>query len=74
MTSFQAKIGWKRPKKRENKSYRFVLFPPDAEQKIQNKKQKKTKKYHYGIISSQNRLEKDQKERKLKLSCRSVPT
>ena len=30
MTSFQAKKGWKRPKKRENKNYRFVPFLPDA--------------------------------------------
>ena len=28
MTSFQAKIGWKRPKKRENKNYRSVPFLP----------------------------------------------
>ena len=26
MASFQAKISWKRPKKRENKNYRFVSF------------------------------------------------
>ena len=24
MASFKAKTGWKRPKKRENKNYRFV--------------------------------------------------
>ena len=30
MASFQAKIGWKRLKKRENKNYRFILFLPDA--------------------------------------------
>ena len=34
---------------------------------------KKKKKPHYGFFSSQNRLEKDEKERKLKLSFRSVP-
>ena len=28
MTSFQAKIGWKRLRKRENKNYRFVSFRP----------------------------------------------
>ena len=28
--SFQAKIGWKRIRKRENKNYRSVLFLPDA--------------------------------------------
>ena len=26
MASFQAKIGWKRPRKRENNNYRSVLF------------------------------------------------
>ena len=30
MASFQAKIGWKRPRKRENKNYRYVSFLPDA--------------------------------------------
>ena len=28
--SFQAKIGWKRPRKRENKNYRSASFLPDA--------------------------------------------
>ena len=30
MDSFQAQIGSKRKRKRENKSYRFVLFQLDA--------------------------------------------
>ena len=30
MAYFQAKIGWKRLKKRENKNYRFVSFLPDG--------------------------------------------
>ena len=30
MASFLAKIGFKRPRKRENNNYRFVPFPPDA--------------------------------------------
>ena len=30
--------------------------------------------YHYGFISSQNRMEKNEKKRKQKLSFRSVPT
>ena len=29
MASLQAKIGWKRLKKRENKNYRLVSFLPD---------------------------------------------
>ena len=30
MAPFQAKTGWKRPKKGENKNYRFVSFLHDA--------------------------------------------
>ena len=44
MASFQAKIVWKTPRKRENKNYRFVPFLPDALQKIRKKQQKKKKK------------------------------
>ena len=64
MASSQAKIVWKRPRKRENKNYRFVSFLPGAEQKMPKKKAKKLKKYHYGITSSQNSLEKATKEKK----------
>ena len=39
-----------------------------------SKKIRKTKQYHYGLISSQNRLEKAEKEKKCKLSFCSVPT
>ena len=34
MTSFQTNRVWKRPRKRENKNYRFVPFLPDALWKI----------------------------------------
>ena len=47
MASFQAKIVWKRPRKRENKNYRFASFLADALWKFQknrNKIQKKKKK------------------------------
>ena len=44
MASFQAKIVWKRPRKRENKNYRFVPFLPDGLQKIPKKQQKNSKK------------------------------
>ena len=66
MASFQAKTGRKMPRMREYKNYRSVSFQPDAKQKIPKKQQKieKLKKCHYGFISSQNRLEKDEKERK----------
>ena len=37
MASYQAKIGWEMPGKREYKMYRSVLFLPDAKQKITKK-------------------------------------
>ena len=40
MASFQAKIGWKRLRNRENKNYRFVTFIPDGLEKIPKKYQK----------------------------------
>ena len=46
MTSFQAKIVWKRQRKRENKNYSFVLSLPDAKFKIP----KKFKQRQYGFI------------------------
>ena len=55
--SFQAKIGRKRMRNRENKNYRFVSFLPDfrsyprRDRKFQ-KNNKKIKKYHYQFISS----------------------
>ena len=52
MASFQAKIGWKRLKKRENKNYRFVSFPPDEQQKIPKKQQKYPKKFKNTIMAS----------------------
>ena len=43
MPSFQAKIGQKMPRKRENNNYRSVPFPPDAKQKITKKQQRNSK-------------------------------
>ena len=37
MASFKAKIGWKRLRKRENKSYHSVSFLRDPQQKIPKK-------------------------------------
>ena len=68
MASFPAQTGWKRLKKRENKNYRFVSFrsySTDNRKFQKNSKNiQKIQKYHYGFISSQNRLEKAEKERK----------
>ena len=77
MASFRANIGWKRPRKSENKSYHSVSFLPGAKQQIKKKNSKKipkNKKQRYGFISSQNRLDNDEMERKYKLLFRSVPT
>ena len=68
MASFEAKIGWKRLRKRENKNYRSVPFRfcQMRNRKFQknSKKIQKIKKYHYGFISRKNKLENDEKERK----------
>ena len=45
MSSFQAKIGWKMHRKRENKNYRFVPFLPDCLEKIPKKQQKNSKNF-----------------------------
>ena len=78
MASFQAKIGWKMLRKRENKNYISVTFLPDGLEKIPKKSKKieKIKKiYHYGLFSSQNRMEKAEKERiKIIVSFHSYPT
>ena len=68
MASFQAKIGWKTQRKRENKNCHSVSFRsyPSRNRKFQknSKKIKKIKKYCYVFFSSQNRFEKDEKMRK----------
>ena len=66
MAPFQAKIGWQTQRNRENKNFLSVPFRsyPTRNSKFQknSKKIQKIKKYHYGFISSQNRLEKGEKE------------
>ena len=57
MASFQAKKGWKRMRKSENKNCISVPFLPDGKYKTP-KKEKKRKKNHCGFISSQNQMEK----------------
>ena len=43
MASFQAKIGWQRFRKRENKNCRFDQFLPDPKERIPKKQQKNSK-------------------------------
>ena len=52
MVSFQSKIGWKRPRKTENKSYRSVSFLSGTKQKIKKKIAKKFKKLKNTIMNS----------------------
>ena len=63
-------------RERENKKYRSVSFLPGIIENYKKivKKFKKLKKYHFGFFSSQNMMEKAEKERKYTLSFRSVPT
>ena len=65
MASFQAKIGGKMLRKRQNKNYHSVSFLLDWEGKIPKKQQKnsKSEKYNYGCIPRQNMLEKAKKAR-----------
>ena len=54
MALFQAKTGWKRPRKRKNKNYRSVRSYTTRNRTFErnSKKIRKTKQYHYGFISS----------------------
>ena len=63
MASFQAKIGWERPRRRKIKIFFPLHSDRTGNRKFQKKirKFKKMKKYHCGFISSQNRLEKVEK-------------
>ena len=51
MASFQAKMGWKMPRKRKNKNYHSVPFPTRNRKFQKNsKKIQKIKKYRYGFF------------------------
>ena len=67
MASFQAKIGWKRRKKKEKTKIivSFRSYTTDNRKFQKNSKNiQKIKKYHYGFTPSQNRLENSVKVRK----------
>ena len=44
MASVKSRIGWKRPREKENKYCRSVLLPPNSQQKIPKKQKKYSKK------------------------------
>ena len=58
MPSFQAKIGWKRPRKRENTNYRFVSFRSDPmrNKKFQTNSKKIQKIIKYKMASFQAKI------------------
>ena len=68
MASFQAKIGWKRPRKRQHINYRFVSFRSyqmrNRKFRTNSKKIQKIIKYYNDFVSSQNKGENAEKERK----------
>ena len=63
MASFQARIGWEKPRNSENENYHSDHFLPDPEQRI-SKKQQKIKKTPLWFLFNQNRFGKAEKERK----------
>ena len=69
MASFQAKIVWKRPRKRENKNYSFVPSLPGAKFKIA-KKFKKLK--NASIVSFKAGIGWKRPRKKENKYCRSV--
>ena len=72
MASFQAKIGWKRQKKRENKNYRFV----PTRRVIENSKKiaKLFKKFKNTITASfQDKIRGKRPRKREKKNCHSVP-
>ena len=52
MAAFQAKTDWKTLKKRENKNYRSVTFPPNGQRKFKKKITKKFEKIKYTIMAT----------------------
>ena len=51
MASFEARIGWKWPRKKENNYCRSVSFQPNAQQKIPKITQKNSKKLKNTIMA-----------------------
>ena len=64
MAPFQAKIGSKTQRNRENKNFHSVPTRREIGIPKNSKKIQKIKKYHYGFILSQNKLDKAEEDRK----------
>ena len=67
MATFQAKISWEWPRKREKKKKKIVprISYPTRNRKFQknSKRIQKNRKHYYGFVSRQNMLGKAEKER-----------
>ena len=75
MASFQAKIGLKTPRMRENKNYRSIPFLPDAKQKIKKKIAKKFNDLKSNIMASfQAKIGWKMPRKREYKNYRSVPT
>ena len=66
--SFQAKIGWERPRKRDIKKIVPICSYPTRHRKFKKNRKniQKIRKHHHSFFSSQNRSGKAEKERKKK--------
>ena len=69
MASFQAKIGWKRRRKRENKNYLSIPFLLDGKYKIpkKEKKNKKIKKIPLWLHFMPKQVGKGREKEKIKI-------
>ena len=67
MASFQAKIVWKRPRKRENRNYCFITFLPNALQKILKKQQKNEKIIPLWLNFNSKSVERGREREKIKI-------
>ena len=64
MASFKGRVGWKRPRKKENKYCRSFRSYSTRNRKFKKNSKnifKKLKKYHYGYILCHHRLKEDEK-------------
>ena len=76
MASFQAKEGWKRLRKRENKNYNSITILPDGLEKIPKKQPKKLKKKTIRVLFKPKQDGKGREREKIKIIVpfRSYPT
>ena len=74
MASFQAKIGWKRRRKRENKNCLSVPFLPDGKYKIPKKGEKNKKiKKNTNLASFHAKIGWKMPRKRKNNNCLSVP-